>query len=40
MVYQGANNTVEVTTWPQGLYFVRIVDEKDAVITVKLVKRN
>ena len=40
MVYQGANNTVEVTTWPQGLYFIRIVDEKDAVITVKLVKRN
>ena len=40
MVYQGANNTVEVATWPQGLYFVRIVDENDAVTTVKLVKRN
>ncbi len=40
MVYQGAGNTVEVATWPQGLYFIRIVDEKDAVITVKLVKRN
>ena len=40
MVYQGAGNTVEVATWPQGLYFIRIVDENDAVTTVKLVKRN
>ena len=40
MVYQGANNTVEVTTWPQGLYFIRIVDENNSVTTVKLLKRN
>lgn len=38
MVYQGKDNTVEVTTWPQGVYFVRIVDENDAVSTVKFVK--
>jgi len=38
MVYQGADNTVEVATWPQGVYFVRIVDENDAVSTVKFVK--
>ena len=40
MVYQGAGNTVEVTTWPQGLYFIRIVDENNSVTTVKLLKRN
>ncbi len=40
MVYQGANNTVEVATWPQGLYFIRIVDENNSVTTVKLLKRN
>lgn len=38
MVYQGEDNTVEVATWPQGVYFVRIVDENDAVSTVKFVK--
>ena len=37
-VYQGVDNTVEVATWPQGVYFVRIVDENDAVATVKFVK--
>ena len=40
MVYQGAGNTVEVATWPQGLYFIRIVDENNSVTTVKLLKRN
>jgi hypothetical protein len=39
MVYQGADNTVEVAAWPQGVYFVRIVDENDAVSTVKFVKQ-
>ena len=39
MVYQGADNTVEVVAWPQGVYFVRIVDENDAVSTVKFVKQ-
>ena len=38
LVYQGADNTVEVATWPQGVYFVRVVDENDAVSTVKFVK--
>ena len=39
MVHQGADNTVEVATWPQGVYFVRIVDENDAVSVVKFMKR-
>ncbi len=39
MVYQGADNTVEVAAWPQGVYFVRIVDGNDAVSTVKFVKK-
>jgi len=38
LVYQGEDKTVEVATWPQGVYFVRIVDENDAVSTVKFVK--
>jgi hypothetical protein len=38
MVHQGVDNTVEVAAWPQGVYFVRIVDENDAVSTVKFVK--
>ena len=38
MIYQGADNTVEVAEWPHGVYFVRIVDENDAVSTVKFVK--
>ena len=33
-------NTVEVSAWPEGMYFVRIVDENDAVSTVKFLKRN
>ena len=39
MVYQGEGNTVEVATWPQGVYFVRVVGENDAFSTVKFVKR-
>ena len=39
MVYQGEDNTVEVATWPQGVYFVRIVDENDSVSLVKFMKR-
>lgn len=38
MVYQGKDNTVEVATWPKGVYFIRIVDENDVVSTVKFVK--
>ena len=33
------NNIVDVYTWPQGMYFVRIMDENDAVSTVKFVKQ-
>ena len=39
LVYQGVANTVEVAAWPQGAYFVRIVDEDDAVSVVKFMKR-
>ena len=38
-VYQGSNNVVDVTSWPEGVYFVRIVDENDAVSVVRFVKR-
>ena len=38
LVYQGADNTVEVAAWLQGVYFVRVVDENDVVSTVKFVK--
>ena len=39
LVYQGGDSTVEVVAWPKGVYFVRIVDENDAVSTVKFVKK-
>ncbi len=38
LVHQGKDTVVDVNTWPQGMYFVRIVDENDAVSTVKFVK--
>ena len=38
LMYQGAMNVVEVSSWPNGMYFVRIVDENDAVSTVKFIK--
>jgi hypothetical protein len=38
-IYQGFAPVVDVTTWPEGMYFVRIVDENDAVSTVKFLKR-
>lgn len=38
LVHQGAERVVEVGAWPNGVYFVRIVDENDAVQTVKFVK--
>ncbi len=40
LMHQGTENTIEVTAWPEGMYFVRIVDENDAVTTVKLIKQN
>lgn len=39
LVYQGEDQTVEVNAWPQGVYFVRIMDENDTVSTVKFVKQ-
>ena len=39
LVHQGENDVVDVYTWPQGVYFVRILDENDAVSTVKFVKQ-
>ena len=40
LMHQGAENAVEVSAWPEGMYFVRIVDENDTVSTVKFLKRN
>ena len=40
LMHQGTENTVEVSAWPEGMYFVRIVDENDTVSTVKFLKRN
>ena len=39
LMHQGSENTVEVTSWPQGMYFVRIMDNHDAFMTVKFVKQ-
>ena len=38
-VYQGSDNVVDVTSWPEGVYFVRILGENDAVLVVRFVKR-
>lgn len=40
LMLQGFDNTVDVSAWPEGMYFVRIVDENDTVSTVKFLKRN
>lgn len=40
LMLQGSDNTVDVSAWPDGMYFVRIVDENDTVSTVKFLKRN
>ena len=39
LVYQGVENVVDVCSWSEGVYFIRIVDENDAVSTVKFVKQ-
>ena len=39
LVHQGVEKVVEVNAWSEGVYFVRIVDENDAVQTVKFVKQ-
>jgi len=38
LMHQGTRNVVDVSTWPDGMYFVRVVDENDAVSTVKFIK--
>ena len=40
LMHQGTDRFVEVADWPEGLYFVRIVDENDVVAMVKLLKQN
>ena len=40
LMLQGSDNTVDVSAWPDGMYFVRIVGENDTVSTVKFLKRN
>ncbi len=39
LVHQGTEKVVEVNAWPEGVYFVRVVDENDAVQTMKFVKK-
>ena len=39
-VHIGYDKVVNISSWPDGLYFVRIVDENDAVTTVKLLKQT
>ena len=38
-VHRGSSNVVDVNSWPEGVYFVRVLDENDAVSVVRLVKR-
>ena len=38
-MYRGDANYVDVTAWPDGVYFVRIVDESGRVAVAKLMKR-
>ena len=38
LVHQCENNVVDVNAWPQGMYFVRIIDENDVATIVKFVK--
>jgi hypothetical protein len=40
LMHRDNNNTVDVSAWPEGVYFVRIVDENDTISTVKFLKRN
>ena len=40
LMHQGSDNTVDASAWPEGVYFVRIMGESDAVSTVKFLKRN
>ena len=40
LMHQGTDRFVEVADWPEGMYFVRLVDENDVVVMVKLLKQN
>ena len=39
LIYQGSENTISVNAWPEGVYFVRIVDENGVATVVKLLKK-
>ena len=39
-IHQGAESIVDVKAWPEGIYFVRIVNVDGSVVTEKLMKRN
>ena len=39
LMYQGSENTISVNAWPEGVYFVRIVDENGVATVVKLLKK-
>ena len=39
LVHQGSDSVVDISVWPKGVYFVRIVDEDDTVSTAKLLKQ-
>lgn len=39
LIHQGREPLVDVTAWPEGVYFVRMVDESDLVSVVRLMKR-
>ena len=39
LVHQGTDPVVEVKAWPEGFYFVRVMDENDVVSTVKFLKQ-
>ena len=40
LMHQGYESTVDVSAWPDGVYFVRVVDGNDAVSTIKFLKQN
>ena len=39
LMYKGTTNMIDVRDWPNGMYFIRVTDEKGVVGTAKLVKQ-